>query len=65
MVVVIYGTRGYIACLVFVLMSIGLIWRWSIGSVVDLSLWSFNGMMGPEASVRAAIKAAEARVGTV
>ena len=60
MVMGIYGTWGYIACLVFVLMSIMLIWGRSICSVMD-----FNDMMGSNASVRAAIKAAEGRVGTV
>ena len=60
MVVGIYRTWGYIACLVSVLMSIGLTWRRSISR-----LWVFNEMMGPKASVRAAIEAAEARVGTV
>ena len=60
MVVGINGTWSYIACLVSVLMSIGLTQRRSIGS-----LWVFNDMMGREASVRAAIKAAEGRVGTV
>ena len=56
-VVGIYGTWGDITCLVSLLMSIGLTQRRSIGSV-----WA---MMWPEASVRAAIEAAEGRVGTV
>ena len=58
MVVDIYGTWAYIACLVFVLMSIRLIW--GRGSGMD-----FNDMVGPDASVRAAVKATEARVWTV
>ena len=65
MVVDIFGTWGNIACLVSVLMSIGLTWRRSIGSVMNLSRWGFNGVMGLEASVRTAIKAAEGRMGTV
>ena len=60
MVVGIYRTWGDIVCLVVVLMSIGLTWRRSI-----CRLWVFNEMMGPKASVRAAIEAAEGRVGTV
>ena len=56
MVVGIYGTWAYIACLVFVLMSIRLLWERSM---------DFNDMVWPDASVRAAIKAAEGRVGTV
>ena len=56
MVVGIYGTWAYIACLVFVLMSIGLLWERSM---------DFNDMVWPDASVRAAIKAAEGRVGAV
>ena len=58
MVVDIYGTWAYIACLVFVLMSIGLTWGRS-------SIMDFKDMVGPDASVRATIEAAEARVGTV
>ena len=65
MVVGIFRTWAYIACLVAVLMSIGLTWRRSIGSVMNLSRWGFNDVMGLEASVRTAIKAAEGRVGTV
>ena len=65
MVVAVFGTWGNIACLVSVLMSIGFTWRRSIGSTMNFSLRGFNDMMGPKASVRAAIKAAEGRVGTV
>ena len=58
-------TWAHITCLVLVLVGICCTWRRGIGSVWDFGLWVLNSMLGSKASVRAAVKTAEGRIGAV
>ena len=58
-------TWAHITCLVLVLVGVCCTWRRSIGSIWDFGLWVLNSMLGSKASVRAAVKTAEGRIGAV
>ena len=56
-------TWAHITCLVLVLVGVCCTWRRGIGSMWDFCLWV--GMLGSKASVGAAVKTAEGRIGAV
>ena len=58
-------TWAHITCLVLVLVCVCCTWRRGIGSVWDFGFWVFNSMLGSKASVGAAVKTAEGRIGAV
>ena len=58
-------TWAHITCLVLVLVGVCCTWRRGIGSIWDFGLWVLNSMLGSKASVRAAVKTAEGRIGAV
>ena len=58
-------TWAHITCLVLVLVCVCSTWRRGIGSIWDFGLWVLKSMLGSKASVGAAVKTAEGRIGAV
>ena len=58
-------TWAHITCLVLVLVGVCCTWRRGIGSIWDFGFWVLKSMLGSKASVGAAVKTAEGRIGAV